>query len=105
MDHAVSNTSLNVDTSDPEVAGRFGYGTLESVVGTLRGFLGATRYVCGTHFTAADVMLGSVINWGMMFKTIPDHPELRTYVDRVTSRPAYLRAQEIDNALMNPPEG
>lgn len=100
VDQAISNTSFSVDTSDPEVAGRFGYGSMDRVVATLSGLLSANDYVCGSRFTAADVMLGSAVSWGMMFKCIPEDPALRAYVDRVTDRPAFARAKEIDDALL-----
>ncbi len=100
VDQAMSNASVQVDTSDPKVAGRFGYGTLERVVDTLTAFLGQTDYVCGARFTAADVMLGSAVSFGLAFHTFPATPVLRAYVDRVTARPAAQRAQALDDALL-----
>jgi len=36
----------------------------------------------------------------MMFGTIDKRPAFQQYVQRLTARPAFLRAQELDNALV-----
>jgi len=49
-------------------------------------------YFVENTFSAADVMLGSVLLWANSMKLLEDHSSLQAYVERVRSRPAYLRA-------------
>ncbi|MDE3079717.1 MAG: glutathione S-transferase, partial [Paracoccaceae bacterium] len=65
----------------------------------------AHPYIAGEAFSAADVYVGSQIGWGMMFGTIEPRPALVAYWDRLKDRPARLRADEMDNALMPKKEG
>ena len=50
----------------------------------------------------ADVYAGSQIGWGMMFGGIEKRPAFERYWDRIGTRPAAVRAREIDDALMPP---
>ena len=53
----------------------------------------------GEQFTAADVVIGSGLRWGTMFKLIPERPEFRPYVERLGQRPASQRADAKDKEL------
>jgi glutathione S-transferase len=53
----------------------------------------------GEQFTAADVVVGSTLRWGTMFKLIPERPEFKAYVARLEQRPALQRATEADQKL------
>jgi glutathione S-transferase len=53
----------------------------------------------GEQFTAADVVIGSGLRYGMMFKMIPERKEFQDYVARIAQRPALQRAQEKDKEL------
>lgn len=99
---AVVNASFGFDLPDtPEARGRAGYGSLDNVADALASMLADRRtYVCGARFTAADVYVGSQIVWGLQFGTLPERPGFADYAQRLTSRPAALRANELDNALM-----
>lgn len=55
--------------------------------------------MAGDSFTAADVYVGSQLAWGMMFGTIEKRPAYQRYVQRLTARPAAVRAQQIDDGL------
>ncbi|MGQ0558873.1 MAG: glutathione S-transferase, partial [Sphingosinicella sp.] len=59
-------------------------------------------YLCGEHFTAADVYLGSQIGWGMLFGALEKKPALEAYFGRLQQRPAHQRSRELDDALMPP---
>ncbi len=59
-------------------------------------------YLVGDHFTAADVYVGSQIGFGLMFKTIEPRPAFQQYWQRISARPAYARARQLDDALMPP---
>ena len=66
--------------------------------------LDGADYIAGERFTAAHLYIGSQLGFFMRFKTIPERPAFRAYVDRLQARPAFRRATEIDDALM-PAEG
>ena len=77
-----------------------GYGTYADVLGALDGLLSSRDYVIGDRFSAADVYLGSHVGWGMQFGTVEKRPAFERYWQRVSSRPAAIRAKEIDDKLM-----
>jgi glutathione S-transferase len=78
-----------------------GYGSFEEAVDALEGAAkGASPYLCGEQFTAADVYVGASIGWGTQFGIIEKRPAFAEYLERITARPAYKRAVEIDDALV-----
>jgi glutathione S-transferase len=77
-----------------------GYGSLTDVVNALEAAISKGNYLAGDSFTAADLYLGSHIGWGMQFGTIEKRPAFERYWDRISKRPAAVRAREIDDALM-----
>ncbi|MGZ8313001.1 MAG: glutathione S-transferase family protein [Allosphingosinicella sp.] len=81
-----------------------GYGSFDDVIATLETAVAAGPYICGDQFTAADVYVGAQIGWGMMFGTLEKKPVFSEYFDRLQARPASVRANELDNALMPQPE-
>jgi glutathione S-transferase len=76
-----------------------GYGDHESVMNVLSEAVRKGPYLLGEQFTAADVVIGSGLRWGMMFKGIPERPEFVAYAGRVAERPAAKRATEKDKEL------
>ena len=56
-------------------------------------------YLMGDQFTAADVVIGSGLRYGMMFKMIPERKEFQEYVGRFATRPAVQRAEAKDKEL------
>jgi len=98
LEAAVTDRALG--TAVPEEKRRMvGYGTLAEVLDALEGAVSGDGYVAGDRFTAADVYVGSQLAWGMMFGTIDKRPAYQRYVQRLTSRPAAVRAQQIDDRL------
>ena len=102
VEAAATNKALGVIVT-PERKRMAGYGSLEDVVETLDGLLTTLDYVAGDRFSAADLYLGSQIGWGMMFGTIEKRPSFERYHARLGSRPAAIRARDLDDALL-PPE-
>jgi glutathione S-transferase len=76
-----------------------GYGDHESVMNVLSEGVRGGPYLLGEQFTAADVVIGSGIRWGMMFKGIPERPEFIAYAKRLAERPAAKRATAKDQQL------
>lgn len=85
---------------DAEKQMMVGYGSYEAVLDNLSNWFMGHTYVTGERFTAADVYVGSQINWGLQFGTIEKRVEFVDYARRVTDRDAYRRAMEKDDALM-----
>jgi glutathione S-transferase len=77
-----------------------GYGDFERVMETTANAVAKTEYLLGGQFTAADVVVGSQVRFGMMFKMIPERKEFVDYTARLAARPALQRAQQKDQALM-----
>lgn len=101
VEAAVTNKTFGFNVP-AERQGSVGYGTFEQVMGVLEQAVSQTNYLVGDAFTAADVYLGSHIGFGLMFNTIDKRPAFQSYWKRLTSRPAYGRARELDDALMPP---
>jgi glutathione S-transferase len=97
LEAAITNQALKVEPS-AEQRGFVGYGSFDDVRRTLEGAVAAHPYICGESFTAADVYLGSQIAFGLAFGSIAETPAFRAYADRVQARPAYQRAQGMDEA-------
>ncbi len=79
--------------------GMLGYGDFDTVMDVLAEAVARERYLMGEQFTAADVVIGSGIRWGLMFKLLPERPELVAYVSRLAQRPALQRAEAADKEI------
>jgi glutathione S-transferase len=77
-----------------------GYGDFDTVTDVVAKAVGGKGpYIMGEQFTAADVVIGSTLRWGMMFKLIPERPEFAAYVARIAERPALQRSEAKDKEL------
>jgi len=98
LEAAVSNKAMGFVV--PEERERMiGYGRLEQVIDALEAAVSRDEYLVGDSFTAADVYVGSHIDFGLQFGTIEKRPAFERYRQRLSARPAALRAKEIDDAL------
>ena len=99
VEAAVSNKAMGL--SVPEDRERsMGYGNYDQTLATLEQAVSGDQWICGRQFTAADVYVGSQIDWGMSFGTMPVRPAFETYSARLRERPAYKRQKELDGALI-----
>lgn len=99
MEAAVTNKALGVVVT-PERERMVGYGNFGLVMDALEGAVTQGDYILGDRFSAADVYLGSQILWGLQFGSIERRPAFEAYGKRLAARPAAIRANEIDNALI-----
>lgn len=76
-----------------------GYGDFDTTMDVVAKAVEPGPYLLGDSFTAADVVIGSTLRWGTMFKLIPERPEFLAYMARLTERPALKRAEEKDREL------
>ena len=79
--------------------GMLGYGDFDTVMNVLAKAVEPGPYLMGEQFTAADVVVGSTLRWGMMFSLLPTRPEFMAYVGRLEQRPALQRATALDQQL------
>ena len=101
IEASVTNKAMGFD-APAEKEGTLGYGSLDAVMNAVEGALKHSDHIAGDRFTAADVYLGSQIGWGMQFGTIEKRPAFQAYWERIGSRPAAVRAREMDDALLPP---
>jgi glutathione S-transferase len=64
LESAITNKSLGFET-DQQQQRMAGYGTYDLTLSALDDLIGSRDYVCGERFTAADVYLGSLIDFGL----------------------------------------
>jgi glutathione S-transferase len=83
----------------PAPASSIGYGDFDTVMDVLSQAVSRGDYLLGDRFSAADVVLGSAIRYGMMFGVIPKRPEFQAYAGRLESRPALQRTNARDQEL------
>ncbi len=82
-----------------------GFGDYDTVIEVLaKAAAAADPYLMGEQFTAADVVIGSGLRWGTMFKLVPERPEFSAYLARLAERPALQRATETDTRLQQEQE-
>ena len=80
----------------PEMAS---FGDFDRVFDVLEAAVTKGPWLLGEHFSAADVMIGLDLHFGIdIFKLVPSRPALRAYVDRCLARPALQRAKAIEAA-------
>jgi glutathione S-transferase len=99
VEAAVTSRSLGFEPQ-PEQRRMAGFGCLDDVVNALEGAVKGRDYIAGDRFSAADVYVGSQIGWGMQFGSIERRPAFEAYWEKISARPAAIRAREIDDALM-----
>ena len=100
VEAAVTANSLGL-LPPADKAGMVGYGSYDQTVDALETAVsGPGPWILGDRFSAADVYVGSQIAWGLMFKSLPDRDAFKAYAARIMSRPAAVRAREIDDALI-----
>ena len=76
-----------------------GYGDFDTVMSVTANAVANGPYLMGEQFCAADVVVGSTLRWGMLFKLLPERPEFSAYVGRLSQRPALQRATKMDEEL------
>jgi glutathione S-transferase len=85
---------------DPGATAMSPYGDFETVMATINAQLRAWSFILGQDFTTADVLWGTALLWTTKFGLVPETPEIKSYIERTTNRPAAIRARERDEALV-----
>jgi glutathione S-transferase len=84
----------------PEKQAMLGYGTFELTIDTLESAVAGKSSIAGDRFSAADVYVGSMISFMVEFGMLAPRPAFTAYIEGLKARPAFIRAKEIDNALI-----
>lgn len=93
---------------DADNAAAVGCGQIEDAINTMELALKSGPYLCGEQFTAADVIAASNLFWQLEQKALEPRPVFTEYVQRLQARPAAIRANALDDALvsqLSPPAG
>jgi len=72
------------------------WGSFDQMLDTLRHGLASGPYLLGARCTAADVLVGSGMRFGMLFGAIPKEAPFTDYLARLTARPGFVRADAIN---------
>jgi glutathione S-transferase len=84
----------------PDASPALGWADFDTAVNAVAQAVSQSRYIVGDQFTAADVVVGSGIRWGMAVKILPERREFLDYVARLSDRPALKRTTEQDAELV-----
>jgi glutathione S-transferase len=84
---------------EPARRGMLGYGDFDTTMNAVAKAVEKGPWIMGEQFTAADVVIGSQIRWGTIFKLIPERKEFTDYSARIAARPAVQRADAKDKEI------
>lgn len=99
LEGAVILKALGAEVPDNK-RGMVGFRDLDTMADLLDGWLARNEYLAGDSFSACDVATGSQIGWGLQFRTIPTRPAIAAYWEKISTRPAALRARQADDAAI-----
>lgn len=99
VEQAVTNHAFGWNPDEKQQMS-VGFGSYERTIDALSGWFEDRDFVCGGRFTMADVYVGSAVDWGMAFGTMPKRPSLEAYQARCQARAAYQAAKAIDEKLI-----
>lgn len=99
VEQAVTSNALGWHPTQQQ-EGTVGFGSFARTMDALDGWLADHEFVCGGRFTMADVYVGSAVDWGLAFGSMPVRGSFSAYVERLRARPAYQAAKAIDNAMI-----
>lgn len=66
-----------------------GHGDYDRVMASIAQALSNGPYLLGDKFSAADVVMGSTLNFATMFGAVPNEGAVKAYVERIKARPAF----------------
>src|SRR6202030_64466 len=99
VEGAMAAHGLGIDVK-PEQKRMMGWGDVADLMNGLECAIAGRDYILGDKFSAADVYFGSHVGWGMQFGLVEKRPAFERYSERLQSRPAAVRAREIDDKLI-----
>jgi glutathione S-transferase len=91
LEPAMVRTIVTRRGSDPDETAK-AEARLRKAADVLAGVLAARDYLVGDRFTIADVVVGGVLESARQYDVLPDSSTVRSYLERLDSRPAKQRA-------------
>lgn len=80
--------------------GQAGWGTYGEMLDTISAAIGDGPWLLGERFTMADVVFGGTVRWMTMFGMLDKRDEYMAYVERLSARPASVKAREINDRII-----
>jgi glutathione S-transferase len=76
------------------------YSDYDTMLSALTDRLSQGDYFLGDQFTAVDILWGHALTWVTMFELVPMLPVIKTYIDRINTRPSvvWTRAKDAEIA-------
>lgn len=99
LEAAITNKTMGVEPNADQQR-MAGYGHFDLAASVFAEAVGRHPYIAGDRFTAADVYVGSAAMWYTQFGLLPKTETVMAYIARLADRPAYVRAAQIDDALI-----
>lgn len=99
-EQAIVTNSMGWTVDDPQKQGMLGFGSYERAMDSFERMLADREFVCGSRFSMADVYVGSQVDWGLAFGSMPERDVFKAYAERLRGREAYKAAKKIDNNLI-----
>ena len=94
-------TARKLDWEIPQGRERMvGYGSFEDTLSTVQQALLGGPWLCGNHFTAADLYLAAQLGWAMSEGIVPERPGFAEFVATAFERPAAIRAKAFNDQYM-----
>ncbi|MDG5748793.1 glutathione S-transferase family protein [Qipengyuania sp. XHP0207] len=100
VEQAIVARSMGWGVDDAQKEAMVGFGSYERAMDTFETLMADRDYVCGHRFTMADVYVGSQVDWGLQFGSIPARKVFEEYAARLRERSAYKAAKKIDMDLI-----
>lgn len=75
------------------------YGSFEQMQKTLFDQIAQGPYLLGEQPYAVDFLWGMSLKWCRMFGLVNTNPVVDAYIERITSRPAFIKVEQQDQAL------
>jgi glutathione S-transferase len=92
---SVLDPTVNLSpSSDPKSAYDLGWGNFDAVVAAMEQALTPGPYLLTDWFTAADVIFGGMLSFGMFNKKLPERAIFSDYYRRLNARDAWKRAAD-----------
>jgi glutathione S-transferase len=85
----------------PVQASQLSYGSFDKMLETLFNQIAKGPYLLGEEFYAVDILWGMSLKWCRMFGLITTNPVVDAYIERITSRPAFSKVEQQDQALLD----
>ncbi len=93
---AVIDRALKREPGDPSI---MPYRSFEDMQSTLFDQIAKAPYLLGDKPYAVDFFWGTTLKWCRQFGLVDTNPVVDDYIERIISRPAFIRTEERDQAL------